>query len=38
MDVSLTTGGLIVMCLSIGCVIGLLLFCLYKVFTIPPSE
>jgi hypothetical protein len=38
MDISLTTGGLIVMCLSIGCVLSLLTFCLYKVFTLPPSK
>jgi hypothetical protein len=35
---TLTTGGLIVMLLSIGCVLGLLAFCLYKVFTLPPVE
>lgn len=34
----MTVGGIIVMCLSIGSVLTLLSFCLYKTFTLPPVE
>ena len=34
----LNTAGLVVMCLSIGAVLCLVSFCLYKVFSLPPVE
>jgi len=34
----MTTGGLIVMVLSIGVVVALLTFCLYRIFTLPPVD
>ncbi|MCM2373321.1 hypothetical protein [Aporhodopirellula aestuarii] len=34
----MTAGGLSVMVLSIGAVISMLSFCLYKVLTLPPVE
>jgi hypothetical protein len=34
----LSTAGLVVMCVSIGAVLSLLSFCLYKVFSLPPVE
>lgn len=34
----MTTGGWIVMTLSIGSVLILLTFCLYKTFTLPPVK
>ena len=36
--VGLTTGGLLVMVVSIGCVLSMLAYCLFKVFTLPPAE
>ena len=34
----MTPGGWIVMLTSVGSVICLLVFCLYRVFTLPPHE
>ncbi len=34
----MTTSGLIVMGLSVVAVLSLLLFCLFKVFTLPPVD
>ncbi|TWT87947.1 hypothetical protein Pla100_57990 [Neorhodopirellula pilleata] len=34
----MTFGGMVVMCLSIGSVLVLLGFCLYKTFTLPPVD
>ncbi len=35
---TLNSAGLAVMCLSVGTVLTLLTFCLYKVLTLPPVE
>ncbi len=35
---TLNAAGLTVMCLSVGTVLTLLGFCLYRVFTLPPVE
>ena len=34
----MTTGGWIVMLTSVGAVVSLLTFCLYRVFTLPPHD
>lgn len=34
----MTVGGIIVMTLSVGSVLTLLSFCLYKTFTLPPVD
>jgi len=34
----MTIGGFIVMVLSIGVVLSLLTFCLYRIFTLPPVD
>ena len=36
--IGLTTGGTLVMVVSIGCVLTMLAYCLWKVFTLPPAE
>ena len=37
-ETSLSAGGLAVMCVSVGTVLCLIGFCLYRVFTLPPVE
>jgi len=33
----MNAGGWIIMTLSLSCVLGLVLYCLYKVFSLPPD-
>ena len=34
----LTAGGWVVMCLSVGSVLALVSFCLYRVLSLPPAD
>ena len=35
---NLTTGGWIVMCLSVGSVLALVSFCMFRILSLPPAD